>query len=76
MREFANIKISRKSKEGDYNMCKAVMELKEEGKDILADVIVRINSGESPKIIIESGVDKDFVDTAQQLLNEILQQVK
>lgn len=31
MREFANIKLPRKNKEGKYNMCKAIMEIQEEG---------------------------------------------
>ena len=49
---------------------------KEEGKDTLSDVVRRINSGESPESIVKSGVEKYFVETAQQLLNDILQQVK
>lgn len=32
MKEFANIELPDKNKEGDYNMCKAVMELKQEGQ--------------------------------------------
>lgn len=32
MRDFTNIKLPRKQKEGDYNMCKAVMEIKDEGR--------------------------------------------
>ena len=44
---------------------------KEEGKDTLADVIVRINSGESPESIIKSGVEKDFVETAQKVLQQV-----
>lgn len=31
MREFANFKLPRKNKEGKYNMCKAIMEIQEEG---------------------------------------------
>lgn len=37
MREFANIKLPRKEKDGGYNMCKAVMELKRESEQIGAD---------------------------------------
>ena len=32
MRDFTSIKLPRKQKEGDYNMCKAVMEIKDEGR--------------------------------------------
>ena len=44
---------------------------KEEGKDTLADVIVRISSGESPESIIKSGVEKNFVETAQKVLQQL-----
>lgn len=32
MRDFTSVKLPRKQKEGDYNMCKAVMEIKDEGR--------------------------------------------
>ena len=31
IRDFASVKLPRKNSEGGYNMCKAVMELKQEG---------------------------------------------
>lgn len=34
MREFANIKLPRKSKKGAYNMCKAIEDLKKESQEI------------------------------------------
>ncbi|SDB07854.1 Putative transposase, YhgA-like [Pseudobutyrivibrio sp. YE44] len=33
MRDFASIKLPRKSKEGDYNMCKAIMEIERKSKE-------------------------------------------
>ena len=33
MSEFASIKLPRRSKKGEYNMCKAVMDLKQEGRE-------------------------------------------
>ncbi len=45
MREFANIRLPRKSREGDYNMCKAVMELEQKGADkALMDAIRNLMS--------------------------------
>ncbi len=41
MREFANIKLPRKEKDGGYNMCKAVMELKRESEDIKAIEMIK-----------------------------------
>lgn len=41
MKEFANIELPDKNKEGDYNMCKAVMELKQEGEDIKAIELIQ-----------------------------------
>ena len=41
MHEFANIKLPKKSKEGKYNMCKAIMDLEKENQDIKAVELIK-----------------------------------
>lgn len=41
MREFADIKLPRKNKEGKYNMCKAIEDLKKENQDTKAIELIK-----------------------------------
>ena len=38
MREFANIKLPKRSKGGNYNMCKAILDLEQKNKEIGIDM--------------------------------------
>lgn len=61
MRDFANVKLPRKTKEGGYDMCKAVMEIREEGREegrILENIIIRKEDGWDDDRILKSIIDK------------------
>ena len=65
MSEFASIKLPRRSKKGEYNMCKAVMDLKQEGRE--EGIEIGIEQGEENILnlyswLIENGRDTEARD--------------
>ncbi|SHI79532.1 Rpn family recombination-promoting nuclease/putative transposase [Pseudobutyrivibrio xylanivorans] len=75
MREFASLKLPRKSKDGEYDMCKAVEDMKKEseakGVDLVSDVFARLVAGESKESILESGVAVEIIDKAESMIKMV-----
>ena len=68
MREFANIKLPRKDKEGRYNLCKAVLELEKMNQEIGKEIGKEIGEKTGKEIGEKLGRENTWVEAIKNIM--------